>query len=68
MIRCCVEKRGGLKGGMRSEAIAEQSEIKTGAAAEATGGGGSGLGRDARAPSATGRATRGGVDGGEEEC
>lgn len=48
MIRYFMEKRGGdlkgMKGEMRSEAITDQSDIKTGVAAEATRGGGSGLG------------------------
>lgn len=43
-----MEKRGGdlkgMKGGMRSEAIADQSDIKPGVAAEATRGGGGGGG------------------------
>lgn len=53
----CVCVRG-MKGGMRSEAITEQSDIKTGVAAEATRGGGSGLGRDGNATSTRRRARK----------
>lgn len=52
-----------MKGGMRSEAITEQSDIKTGVAAEATRGGGSGLGGDGNATSTIRRAERGGGGG-----
>lgn len=55
-----------MKGGMRSEAITEQSDIKTGVAAEATRGGGSGLGRDGNATSTIRRAGKEEV--GRKEC
>lgn len=57
----------GMKGGMRSEAITEQSDIRTGVAAEATRGGGSGLGRDGNATSTRRRAGKEG-SGGRRMC